>query len=493
VAELVLDYEPRMWAEKHLHGPEDAPNLKRGGVFVLHRRCGKTVGELNKHIRHAIDHDLEAQRLRFLQPDFTDRDIQDLLVARNYAHILPELKQAKAVAWEPLKTAAQAIPGYDKNESELTVSFPGYRKPSVTIGPKSPLAPAKLPAPRNIIRLWGGDNADALRGIKLSGAAYDEYQDHNPYLHNAIVGKSLADHLGYHDRLGTVKGKNQLYQAWKAAAKEPATWTALWQDVDTSLATETGAVILALKQALADDRQQVAMGLMTQTLFDQEWYLSVEAAIEGAIYGREMSMVRQQGRILRSVYDPALSVDTYWDLGIADHMTIWGVQTTRSGEIRVLFAYGNLGFGFPHYINYLHDLREKRGYVYGKHHAPHDIEVRELTTGQSRRESAKKLGITFETGKQVSLEDGINAVRLVLPRCYFADEDTELGREALMQYRWHKNKTTNEFTSEPVHDWTSHYADAFREMANKFRVVEKAPSAPRAYGPSSSRATWMGA
>jgi phage terminase large subunit len=154
-----------------------------------------------------------------------------------------------------------------------------------------------------------------------------------------------------------VKGKNQLYQAWKAAQKEPETWTSLWQDIDTSLATERGATLLALKQALADDRKEVEMGLMTDALFQQEWYLSVEAAIEGAIWGKEMSMVRQQGRILRGIYDPLLPVDTDWDLGIADHMTIACSQESKTGEVRFVYAYANQGEGIPHYIGVLNDWR----------------------------------------------------------------------------------------------------------------------------------------
>jgi hypothetical protein len=79
------------------------------------------------------------------------------------------------------------------------------------------------------------------------------------------------------------------------------------------------------------------MGLMTDALFHQEWYLSVEAAIEGAIWGKEMSMVRQQGRILRGIFDPLLPVDTDWDLGIADHMTIACSQESqdRRGPVRL--------------------------------------------------------------------------------------------------------------------------------------------------------------
>lgn len=496
--EVVLNYQPRKWAIEKLHGPESAPIFKRGGVIVIHRRGGKTTAELSKHVRHALDDVLEAARLKALQPAFTDKDIRELLVGRNYAHILPSLKQAKAVAWGPLKEATRGIVGVKPNETELSIKIPAPPRRVATVGPTKPGAPAMLGAdPPNTIRLWGGDNADALRGIKLSGAGYDEFQDHSPYLHNAITSKSLADHLGYHDRLGTIKGKNQLYQAYKAAVKEPATWTALWQDIDVSLATEQGATLLALRQALADDRQEVAMGLMTQELFDQEWFLSPEAAIKGAIWGKEMAAVRVQNRILRGIFDPLLRVDTDWDLGIADYMTIWLSQTTKWGEVRIVGCYANQGEGLPHYFTVLKEHQAKYGYTWGTHYAPHDIEVRELTTGRSRRETAAALGFQFEVVPQASLAEGINAVRLLLPRCYFDEEPTEMGREALMQYRWGFNEALNEFTREPVHDWASHYADAFRGLAMRHQVpVEKKDDYADGYedrwGSSTNETGWMG-
>jgi hypothetical protein len=208
-----------------LHGPDSAPNFKRGGAYVLHRRCGKTVGEINKHVRFATDNELEARRLKICSrssPTATSASCST-------AQLRPHLPGAQAGQGGRVAAAegrpAAGIVGSTKNETELSVTLPGYVDPTKSVGADGAHAPAILPPAPHTIRLWGGDNADALRGVKLSGAAYDEYQDHNPYLHNAVVSKSLADHLGYHDYLGTVKGKNQLYQAWKAAQKEPETWT----------------------------------------------------------------------------------------------------------------------------------------------------------------------------------------------------------------------------------------------------------------------------
>jgi hypothetical protein len=139
-------------------------------------------------------------------------------------------------------------------------------------------------------------------------------------------------------------------------------------------------------------RRPVAKGLMTQDEYDQEWYLSVDAAVKGAWFAKELAFARQDGRITRVPYDAALPVDTDWDLGMDDSMAIWFSQSLRSGEIRLVDYYEGSGEGFSHYVR---TLREKP-YVYGKHYPPHDIAVRELGTGKSRKEVAATLGLRFE-------------------------------------------------------------------------------------------------
>jgi phage terminase large subunit len=109
-------------------------------------------------------------------------------------------------------------------------------------------------------------------------------------------------------------------------------------------------------------------------------------------------------------------------------------------------------------------------YVYGEHWAPHDIQVRELSSGRSRMETAQKLGISFRVVPQERLEDGIHAARMLLPRCWFDATKTEAGREALGHYRWDYNTRINEFKPVPLHDWASHGADAFRGLALRHRL-----------------------
>lgn len=441
--DVTVPYKPRRWALP-FHATK-----KRKSVLVLHRRAGKTVGEVNHAQRYATDDQLEAERLRFLEPSFTDAHIRELLRARHYAVIFPTYKQAKLVAWEKAKYYASTIPGAVPNEVDLAVRYPNGSK----------------------VQLFGADNPDSLRGPAFSGAVFDEYQDHPTNIYGEIISKALADHLGWVVLGGTIKGKNQLYKTYQAAKNDPE-WFALWQDVDASLETEDGATIIALRRAMEDDRADVANGITTQAEFDQEWYLSPEAAIRGAIYGELIAEARKAGRLTRVPYDPSIPVDTDWDLGVGDNTSIWFSQSLYTGEVRVIDFYEASGEGLPHYKSVL----DAKGYTYGTHWAPHDIQQRELTSGNSRLEIARKLGLHFQVAPRIqALEERIHAARMFLPRCYFDEVRCEDGIEALTHYRWAFNEQLQEQKPTPVHDWASHAADSFGGLAYRWYLSRRNP------------------
>ena len=452
---ITIPYRPRTWAK-----PAHA-TFKRWLALVLHRRAGKTTFELNHHQRAACDDVWERKRLRYLLPAAPADQIETLLAKRIYWHVMPSYKQAKLVAWEMLKDIARPIPGHHFNESELLVVYPNG----------------------NRVQLIGGDNPDSLRGPGLSGLSLDEFSQIPRNVFGEILSKALADHIGYCIWSGTIKGHDQLYELHKAAKDDPD-WFALWQDVDVSLAQEEGATITALHRAMEDDRKLVITGAMTQDEYDQEWYLSADAAIQGAFYRKEMAAAKAQGRITRVPIEPALPVDTDWDLGMDDSTAIIFSQSLRSGEIRIVDYYEASGEGFPHYIGVLRD----RGYVYGKHYPPHDIAVRELGTGKSRKETAATLGLRFEDPKPaLGVSDGIDAARLMLSRCWFDETKSAPLLEALRNYRKSFNTRLVEFTGTPVHNWASHGADAFRGLAVRYEL----PKIQRAIDRSSYASSGM--
>lgn len=481
VVEIEIPYKPRRWAEPFHE------SLRRWAALVLHRRAGKTTGTLNHHQRAAIDDEWEAARLRFLEPKFTDVEIDELLQHRQYGHILPMLGQAKSVAWEPLKRIAAVIPGATPNESELSIKYRRQdkvsRKAIAVTGALNPDSNSST------VRLFGADNPDAFRGLPFSGVAYDEYSQQPPNIHGEVVSKALADHLGYGIFEGTIKGKNQLYRTYEAAKGDPE-WFSLWQDVDVTLATEEGATITAIRRSMQDDLRQIEMGLMLQSEYDQEWYLSPSAAIKGAYYGKLLEAAIKERRVGVVPYDPALNVHDVWDLGKGPRMSVGMFQRYGRSLQMIDYHQGIESDGIPQVIAEL----KKRPYVWGKHFAPHDVRATDLSTGKTRIETAQGLGWAFEVVPEIGVDNGIEAGRLVFPRLWIDERKCQLFIDAIGQYRQEWDEKKGMFRDLPLHDWTSHPADMYRYAA----VVEDqmtnetyrppVPTQPVRSGPGS----WMG-
>lgn len=201
------------------------------------------------------------------------------------------------------------------------------------------------------------------------------------------------------------------------------------------------------------------------------WEGECRPSVDGAIYAREMQLVSSQGRLMKVPYDPAVLVSTYWDLGVGDSTAIWFAQHVNN-EVRLIDYYEATGVGLPHYAQVI----ATKGYFYARHVAPHDINVRELGSGRSRLEIAQSLGIRFDIAPKLSLEDGIAAARNLLLKCYFDADKTADGINCLRHYRWDWNQRLEQAKQTPLHDWSSHGADAFRYLA----VSERAVARPKA-------------
>ncbi len=228
-----------------------------------------------------------------------------------------------------------------------------------------------------------------------------------------------------------------------------------------------------------------------RALLDGRWD---EPIIGGAIYADQLRSAREDGRICRVPLDPGVRVDTWWDLGMADNTAIWFTQDVGR-EVHVIDYHEASGEGFPYYAGVL----ERKGYLYGRHVAPHDIRVRELGNGRSRLETAGTLGIKFEIAPQLSVEDGIHASRMIFQKCWFDSERCKPGLEALAHYRRDYNQRLGEYKATPVHDWASHGADGYRTLAVAHRIARPPaaggtePRRRRLMSTSGDGAGWLGA
>jgi hypothetical protein len=399
-------------------------------VAVCHRRMGKTVCAIN----HLVMSALECTKPR-----------------PRYAYIAPTYRQAKLIAWDYLKAYTKPIPRVEHRESDLIVNLPGDRR----------------------VQLFGADNPDALRGLYFDGVVFDEYGLQPSNIFTEVVRPALADRQGWALWLGTPNGKNQFYDA-KQQAIGNDDWAFLeFKASDTKL--------------IPEHELQAARAVMTEDEYRQEWECSFEAAVKGAIFSQELEQLRTQERITSVPVSRTLPVHTAWDLGVGDACAIWFVQTLKSGEVRVVDFYEASGEGLPHYAKVL----QEKGYVYGTHYAPHDIQVRELGSGRSRIETAAQLGINFKVVPNLPIEDGIHASRMLLASCWFDRDKTQAGLEALQHYRRDYNTRLNEFKAVPVHDWASHAADAFRYLAVALKEQPAVPVLSSMRQPLASG--WMGA
>ena len=412
---ITIPYRPRpLQAAMH-----EALDSHRFGVAVCHRRFGKTVLAVNQLLKGALTCRKERPRFAYLGPTY---------------------RQAKTNAWDYITHFSQPVPGRSINVSELRADFSHNGSQ---------------------LRVYGADNPDSLRGIYLDGVVLDEYGLMPPNIWGEVLRPALSDRGGWAFFIGTPQGRNQFYtlihgdgKDWKGAKDDPEWYFAEYR------ASVTGYVSEA---ELASARKD-----MTSDEYAQEYECSFEAAIKGAIYAAELEAARSAGRISSVPYDPALPCDTDWDLGIGDAMAIWFSQSTRGGEVRLIDYHEAQGEGFPYYVKTL----ASKGYVYGKHWAPHDIAVRELGTGKSRLDVAHDFGLNFEmtprmvrSGVGEEVEEGIHAARMLLARCWFDAEKCRAGLDALTNYRREYNQRLEEFKATPVHDWASHGADAFRGLA----------------------------
>jgi hypothetical protein len=233
----------------------------------------------------------------------------------------------------------------------------------------------------------------------------------------------------------------------------------------------------ASETGILDPEELAAAGReMAPEEYEQEFECSFTAAVRGAYFGALMADADRDQRVSIVAPDPSIPVHTAWDLGMSDSTAIWFVQARPGGTYAVIDYYEASGEGLDHYAKVL----DEKGYKYGTHIAPHDIRVRELGTGKSRLETAASLGIRFHIAPNIPVQDGINAVRTILPRCWFDESRCGPGVESLRNYRRSFNDRLNDFTARPVHDWTSHAVDAFRYFAVGFREPTKGTRATQA-------------
>jgi len=370
--------------------------------IVAHRRMGKTVGAINQLIHSALNCELKNPRMAYLAPTYS---------------------QAKRVAWDILTEYTRPLKAIN-NIAELRSDFMGRR-----------------------ISLFGCDNIDALRGQYFDLVCIDEYAQINPSLFSEIIRPAIADRKGKVLFIGTPKGRNHFATLRDKAATGKDSWKLL-----EFKASETGLV--------DQEELDAALKEMGEDKYSQEFEVNFHTPVEGAYYGSLINDLEFKQQINDSVIrDDICKTFVSWDLGMGDSSALFVAQSAGQ-EIHIIDFLENHGQGLDYYINWLRDNR----YDTAEQLLPHDIQVRELGTGKSRLEVLEEAGLNCRVVPKLGIDDGIQAVRRMLPRCWFNTKVKD-AVDLLRNYRRTYDEKRDVFFDKPLHDFTSHAADSFRYLA----------------------------
>jgi len=407
-------------------------------VAVWHRRAGKEKTFLNHAIKAAF------QRVG------------------TYFYVFPTYAQGKKILWQ----------GMDRDGFPFLAHFP---KEVIEAKHEQDMR-IKL-VNGSAFQIIGSDNINSIVGTNPVGVVFSEYSLQDPKAWD-YLRPILRENGGWAVFDFTPRGKNHGYELFEMAKDNPD-WFCQKLTID-----DTGV----LKES---DMEAERNAGMSEEMIQQEFYCSFEGVMFGAYFGKQIKVAEDEGRITDVPYEPGIGVETWWDLGIRDSMAIWFTQTIGR-EVRVIDYYENSGEGLEHYAKFLQD----KPYIYASHNGPHDLEVREIGTGRSRKEVAESFGMKFQIVPALSVEDGIEAARSFIARCYFDKEKCQRGLNALRSYRKEFDDKLGTWKAHPVHDWASHGADAFRYLAVGHKVA-KAERAEKVeivqHSPGNESVAWLGA
>lgn len=399
------------------------------GVAVWHRRAGKDDVALNWTAVAA------HQRVG------------------TYWHMLPQANQARKAVWDAVDPHRQ--------KRRIDLAFPPELRSSTR--DTDMMVRFKIGSTWQVV---GSDNYNSLVGSPPIGVVFSEWALADPNAW-AFLSPILMENNGWALFIYTPRGPNHGERILRTAQNTDGWFGEVLTVDDTKRFTE---------EQLEQERQNYIDLYGSEDIgraqFEQEYLCSFDAPILGSYYGSIIADLRKKGRVTSLEYDPAVPVHTCWDLGIGDSTAIWFFQQVGP-NVHWIDYLEHSGVGLDWYAREI----KAKPYVYGDHYWPHDGTAREWGSGRTREEQARSLGLNPRIVPLASVEDGINAARMILRRSIFDGAKCERGLDALKQYRREYDEKKMDFSTRPLHDWTSHGADALRCGAMGIRT-HYAPAEP---------------
>lgn len=352
-----------------------------------------------------------------------------------YGYIAPTYRQGKEIAWLYLKDSARPIIKRIR-ESELSVELVNGAK----------------------ITIFGADNPDSLRGLYFDGVILDEFGDMRPSLWGEVVLPTLVDRKGWAVFIGTPKGQNHFYDLHRRS-QEDEDWFSLTLPV-TSTGRFTEEEISQFRKQMSDEQ------------YRQEFLCDFTAAITGAYYAKLL-----EEPLSGPVHDPELDVFVSADLGYSDSTSFWFWQEYPEGPNIIDFEEAD---NQP--LAYYFELLRSKFYEYNTIWLPHDAVAKSLQTGRSTIEQFLAEDFPVRIAPRLAVQHGIDAARKIIPsaRWDLSNPRVMSGITALRSYRRRYDENHKIFKDAPLHDWTSHAADAFRGLSLVCRsaTLAAAPEPP---------------
>lgn len=385
-----------------------ADQLINRGILTWHRRAGKDLACLNFMIMKMYER------------------------VGVYFYCYPEQKQGKKAIWDNIDNDKRRYLDYfppslvkNINNTELKLTMSNG----------------------SIFQLIGVENIQNVRSTNPVGLVMAEFAYQDPKGWDTLA-PILGANNGWVIFNSTPNGKNNHYFYDQWAREHRQRWFHSFLTVK-----DTGGILS--KEFLEEERERYLKRDGDDSEFQREYYCSFEISSKGSYYGHILEQMEKDGRFME-LTPGNVQVDTWWDIGYGDATAIWFTQSIGQ-QIRVLDYYENSGEGMKHYIKVLQEKREKLGYIYRQHWGPHDLNQGEMGTGRTKLETARSLGINFRFVPDITKQDGIEAVRSILPQCVFDKKKCARGLEVLRNYCKEWDEKGKCFRNEPrKHHWTNH-------------------------------------
>lgn len=284
----------------------------------------------------------------------------------------------------------------------------------------------------------------------------------------------ILENNGYAYFITTPRGKNHAYRMFNAFKDKKNCFVQKLTNDDTKIFTHE-----QIEQARQNYVALYGDESIADSLIRQEYFCDFNAAVLGAVFGKQIELAERQGRLLEGVilHEPLAVVHTVWDLGWSDATAVWFFQILN-GEIRIL-DYWEQNFAEPKdLVKMLLTKAKKNSFKYETHYFPHDAAFKlQAAAGKSMFEQLAQMGVKGKIMPSTTTNNSINAGRVALNNAWFDMDNCVEGVERLRGWRYAFSSKNQIFSEKPIHDHNSHASDAFCLLGRIFKgdIIDVTP------------------